>query len=122
VGRAGRPAGLEPAEAFGRRLAVVAHTQHAEQATRLAVLGDGAAWIWNLADEHFPAAVQIVDWFHASERVWELGRARFGPETPETAAWVEAHLARLAPQRRRWPPSGPGCRCGARRRASGIPR
>jgi hypothetical protein len=88
-------AGLEPADAFGRRLAVVAHTVQAERAPRLAVLGDGAAWIWNLADEHFPHAVQIVDWFHASERVWDLGRALHGQDTPETAAWVDRHLARL---------------------------
>lgn len=89
-------AGLEPAAAFGRRLAVVAHAVGAETAPRLAVLGDGAAWIWNLADEHFPGAVQIVDWFHASERVWELGRAQYGEATPETAAWVEVQLTRLA--------------------------
>lgn len=95
-GRARYAAGLEPADAFGRRLAVLAHAQQAEQAARLAVLGDGAAWIWNLADEHFPRAVQIVDWYHASERVWELGRALYGEATPETAAWVDRQLPRLA--------------------------
>ena len=58
--------------------------------------GDGAEWIWNLAAEHFPHAVQIVDWFHASERVWELGRALYGEGTAETTAWVEAQLGRLA--------------------------
>jgi hypothetical protein len=89
-------AGLEPAAAFGQRLAVVAHTVGAETAPRLAVLGDGATWIWNLADEHFPRAVQIVDWFHASERVWALGRALFGDGTPETTAWVDSQLTRLA--------------------------
>jgi len=89
-------AGLEPAAAFGRRLAVVAHTVQAETAPKLAVLGDGAAWIWNLADEHFPRAVQIVDWFHASERVWELGRALHGAETPDTTTWVARQLDRLA--------------------------
>ncbi len=89
-------AGLEPAAAFGRRLAVVAHTVRAEGASQLAVLGDGAAWIWNLADEHFPQAVQIVDWYHASERIWELGRALHGAETPETTTWVARQLDRLA--------------------------
>lgn len=89
-------AGLEPAAAFGRRLAVVAHAVGAETAPELAVLGDGAAWIWQLADEHFPDAVQIVDWYHASERVWALGRALHGDGTPETAAWVDRCLARLA--------------------------
>ena len=89
-------AGLEPAAAFGPRLALAAHQQAIPAATRLAVLGDGAEWIWNLAAEHFPTAVQIVDWFHASERIWEFGRALHGIATPETTAWVEVQLARLA--------------------------
>jgi hypothetical protein len=89
-------AGLEPAAAFGPRLALAAHQQAIPAATLLAVLGDGAEWIWNLAAEHFPTAVQIVDWFHASERIWDLGRARHGVGTAETATWVETHLMRLA--------------------------
>jgi hypothetical protein len=36
-----------------------------EGAARRAVLGDGAKWIWNIASEHFPDAIQIVDRFHA---------------------------------------------------------
>lgn len=89
-------AGLEPADAFGRRLALEAHRRGLERAGLVAVLGDGAAWIWVLAEEHFPGAVHIVDWFHASERIWTLGRALFGPETPETTTWVETQLGRLA--------------------------
>jgi hypothetical protein len=89
-------ASFEPAEAFGRRLALEAHRRGLEGAAELAVLGDGAAWIWNLAAEHFPTAVQIVDWFHASERIWALGRALYGAESAATTAWVEQQLARLA--------------------------
>jgi hypothetical protein len=61
----------------------------------VAVLGDGAAWIWALAAEFFPGALQIVDRFHASERIWALGRALHGAETAETTAWVETQLGRL---------------------------
>jgi hypothetical protein len=89
-------AGLEPAAAFGRRLALEAHCRGLEGAGRVAVLGDGAEWIWQLAAEHFPHATQIVDWFHASERVWDLGRALFGAETVETTTWVAEQLGRLA--------------------------
>lgn len=89
-------AGIEPAAAFGRRLALEAHRRGVEGAARVAVLGDGAAWIWTLAAEHFPTAVHIVDWYHASERIWALGRALSGTDTPETTAWVEAQLGRLA--------------------------
>ena len=94
--RASYAAGLEPAEAFGRRLALEAHRRGLEGAALVAVLGDGAEWIWNLAAEHFPRAIQIVDWFHASERVWDLGRALWGAGTEETATWVEQQLDRLA--------------------------
>lgn len=62
----------------------------------VAVLGDGAAWIWNLAEEHVPRATQIVDWYHASERIWQLGRTLHGEGTPQTEAWVRAQLTELA--------------------------
>jgi hypothetical protein len=95
-GPASYAASLEPAEAFGRRLAVEAHRRGLEGAGEVAVLGDGAAWIWNLAAEHFPTATCIVDWYHASERVWELARALHGEGTAEAAAWADAQLKRLA--------------------------
>jgi hypothetical protein len=89
-------AGLEPAARFGRRLALEAQRRGLEGAALVAVLGDGAEWIWQLAAEHFPHATLIVDWFHASERVWELGRALCGEGTAATTTWVEAQLGRLA--------------------------
>jgi len=89
-------AGLEPAGRFGQRLALEAQRRGVEGARHVAVLGDGAEWIWQLAAEHFPQATPIVDWFHASERIWELGRTLFGDGTAATATWVETQLGRLA--------------------------
>ena len=89
-------AGFEPAAAFGRRLALEAHRRGLEAAAEVVVLGDGAEWIWNLAAEHCPGATQVVDWYHASERIWALGRARYGEGTTRAAAWVARQLARLA--------------------------
>jgi hypothetical protein len=94
--RASSVAGLEPAAAFGRRVALEAHRRGLEGADQVAVLGAGAEWIWNLAAEHCPTAIQIVDWFHASARVWDLGRALYGEGTEQTAAWVAQQLERLA--------------------------
>jgi len=88
-------AGLEASAAFGPRLALEAHRRGLEGTAMVAVLGDGAAWIWQLAAEHFPHATQIVDWFHASERIWALGRALWGAETVETTTWVDGQLGRL---------------------------
>jgi hypothetical protein len=60
-----------------------------EQAQQVVVLGDGAPWIWNLAAEHFPQGVQIVDLYHAKEHVWEVAHAVFGRSTTGTA-WAMA--------------------------------
>ena len=89
-------ASFAPAAGFGRRLALEAHRRGLDGAAEVVVLGDGAEWIWNLAAEHFPGATQIVDWYHASERVWALGQARYGEGTAAAARWVERQLGRLA--------------------------
>jgi hypothetical protein len=63
---------FEPAERFGQLVDAEARRRGSEHIRQLVVLGDGAAWIWNLADQHFPAATQIVDLYHAREHVHEL--------------------------------------------------
>lgn len=50
---------------------------------------DGAAWIWKLIEQHFPQAVQIVDWYHASEYLPPIAEAVFGRETSEYDTWLE---------------------------------
>ncbi len=59
-----------------------------KSAKQVVVLGDGAPWIWNLAAEHFPGAVQIVDLYHAKEHVWEVAHAVFGAATQAATAWA----------------------------------
>ena len=48
---------------------------------RQVVLGDGAPWIWNWADEHLPAAIQIVDVFHAKQHLFDVAKAIYGAAT-----------------------------------------
>ena len=45
----------------------------------LSVLGDGAEWIWNLADDHFHGAAQVLDVWHGAEKLAAAGRAALGP-------------------------------------------
>jgi hypothetical protein len=59
------------------------------QAKQVVILGDGALWIWKLAGEHFPLAVQIVDLYHAQEHVWQVARAVYGPQTEATELWAK---------------------------------
>jgi hypothetical protein len=65
------------------------------QARRRVVLGDGAAWIWNIADDQFPEAVQIVDRFHAKQHLSDLGKALYGPTSPRAAQWAERRKEEL---------------------------
>ena len=66
-----------------------------EQAQQVVVVGDGAPWIWNLAAEHFPGAVQIVDLYHAKEHVWDVAHAVFGRGTAVGTAWATHACALL---------------------------
>jgi hypothetical protein len=59
------------------------------------VIGDGAHWIWNLAAEHFGERTEMVDFYHASEHLWEVARMVYGAGTAEAAAWAEAQRAAL---------------------------
>jgi hypothetical protein len=63
---------FEPAARFGQLVDAEARRRGACHIRQLVVLGDGAVWIWNLADELFPAATQIVDLYHAREHVHDL--------------------------------------------------
>ena len=69
-----------PASEFGSLMWATGVHHHAQLARELVILGDGAEWIWNLVDEHFPGAVQILDWFHASEYLMPVAKAAFSAE------------------------------------------
>ena len=66
------------------------------QAPRTVVLGDGAPWIWNIADDQFPAATQIVDRYHAQQHLSEVGKALYGPTTQRASQWAERRKQELA--------------------------
>jgi hypothetical protein len=65
------------------------------QASRTVVLGDGALWIWNIADDQFPGATQIVDRYHAKKYLSDLGKALYGPTAPRAPQWVERRKEEL---------------------------
>jgi hypothetical protein len=45
------------------------------QASQLIYLGDGAAWVWEIARTCFASAIQILDYYHASQHVIALAKA-----------------------------------------------
>lgn len=88
-------ASIEPAEEFGLRLYTEAWRRGWSRARQKVVLGDGAIWIWNLADLHFPGAIQIVDLYHARQHIWELAAKLFPNEEQARKQWTAICLDQL---------------------------
>jgi len=74
IGRPGNAVGVAPASKSGSRR---------------------AEWIWNLADLHFPGAIQIVDLYHAREHLWKLARALHPNDQVQQKRWMMYHQNRL---------------------------
>ena len=85
---------LGEAEPFGWEWAALAEAAGVAHARRVVVLADGARWIWNQAALHFPDALQILDVWHATQRLWEVGRLAFGEEEA-CKQWVAARQKEL---------------------------
>jgi hypothetical protein len=86
---------IEPVEAFGERIYQEAKRRGLDRAAEVCVLGDGALWIWNLADEQFYGATQIVDLYHAREHYWNVARACFGQKKENLRQWTEDRRSEL---------------------------
>jgi len=69
---------IETAERFGWRIYGEARRRGLARARLVVVLGDGAEWVKNLAEMHFPQAISIIDLYHAREHVSQLCRILFG--------------------------------------------
>lgn len=68
---------------------------------KIVCIGDGAKWIWNTAAELFPeenypsGIIEIVDWYHAKEKLVELKNEIFG-ETENGKNFLEESESYLA--------------------------
>ncbi len=82
---------IETAQEFGLRLYLEAYKRGWSRAEKKVVIGDGAEWIWNIADQHFPGAIQIVDLYHARQHLWDLARKLFPSHQAEQERWMIIH-------------------------------
>jgi hypothetical protein len=86
---------IETAEEFGRRIYAEASKRGWSRALLKVLMGDGAEWIWNIAELHFPGAIQIVDLYHARQHLWEIARKLYPNEEGQQKAWMKRHQKRL---------------------------
>jgi hypothetical protein len=85
---------IESAEDFGRRIYLEAWNRGWSRAIKKVVIGDGAEWIWNLADQHFPGAIQIVDLYHARQHLWDVPRKLYPNDAAAQKKWLGLHQKR----------------------------
>jgi hypothetical protein len=76
---------------FGEALWAEARQRHWMQACETVVLGDGAAWIWNLAADKFFTSRQVVDWYHAKLHLTQAAAALHGEGTAAPRQWLRDH-------------------------------
>ncbi|KAG8526078.1 uncharacterized protein KY384_000070 [Bacidia gigantensis] len=86
---------LQNAQAFGPLLGTAAHQQGQPRCRDVVAIGDGAAWIWQIAAKQFTGATQIVDFFHACQHLTNVADARFGVGSAESQSWQKARRADL---------------------------
>ena len=82
---------IETAEEFGKRLYVEAWKRGWSRAAKKVAIGDGAEWIGNLAQQHFPGAIQIADLYHARQPLCELARKLYPNDEFPQKRWLVIH-------------------------------
>lgn len=87
---------IENAELFGGRIYTEAVRRDMSRAQKVIILGDGAKWIWGIADEHFPGAIPIVDLYHAREHLAKVAKLVHGStNNKKSQAWLSARRGEL---------------------------
>lgn len=81
--------------AFSQRVWREARRRGFDRAAHRVVLGDGALWIWNIADEQCPGAIQIVDRFHAKQYLSDVAKVVYGPTSEVGQTWAARRHADL---------------------------
>ena len=79
----------EVPSAFTQRVLREATRRRFTEALQTVVLGDGAPWIWKIAQELFPQAIQIVDRFHVKEHLSGVAKALYGPASKQAKLWAQ---------------------------------
>jgi hypothetical protein len=87
---------IEKAELFGGRIYTEAVRRGITRAQKTIILGDGAKWIWGIADEHFPGAIQIVDLYHVREHLAKVAKLVHGSTSnKKSQAWLSTRRDEL---------------------------
>jgi len=88
-------AAVEEASAFGERCAAEAERLGLTEPQELSVLGDGAEWVWNLAERHFAGCDELLDLWHGAEHLAAGAKAVCGVGSAAAQAQAQRGKERL---------------------------
>jgi hypothetical protein len=80
---------LKSREEFRKRVSQMYQLVVGEQTPQTIVIGDGAHWIWEMAQEQFPGALEILDFFHLSEYIWAVAKEAYPKQEAVQKDWVK---------------------------------
>lgn len=86
---------IETSDEFSDRLYEEGLRRGVGQAKQVCVIGDGAAWIWTIAEEQFQGAIQIVDLYHAREHYWNVANVFYANRKGMLHRWTEKRRGEL---------------------------
>ena len=73
---------------FGPKMLAVGHRLGADRCSDIEMVADGADWIWQETGKYQPRSVQVLDFYHLCEHLWEAANARFDPVTAQASEWI----------------------------------
>jgi hypothetical protein len=86
---------FEAVDEFGKGVWSEGARYGAVEAKQVVVISDAAEWINSLTQEHFPGALQILDFWHATDHLAALARAHYGQGSDVGLRWLKGKKDRL---------------------------
>jgi len=85
---------IQDADDFVRDLKQVAALIPVDK-VRIALIGDGAGWLWRAMTKAFPGGREVLDYYHCSEHIHALAQSRYADNPFKALQWAESTMSRL---------------------------
>ena len=82
-------------EEIGQLLWAEAEARGWNKASESQIMGDGAKWIWGIAQTHFYDSRQTVDWYHASSHLHQAAKLLYPDDDQQQSKWLKTQKTRL---------------------------
>ena len=80
---------IEDHLSFRKRIKAEANRRRYKEAKEIIVIGDGARWIWDLAETEFPFSVKILDWYHAKEHLHKIVKLLYPDDFKQSESLIK---------------------------------